>query len=199
MEQDRMLRVRQQLDFILEIDKVKGILRQSKLFDGSRFENDAEHSWTICVMANLLREYSNFAVDIERVTLMLLLHDVVEIDAGDTFLYAKERETAPDREAVAAERIFGQLPEDQAARCLEIWREFEARKTPEAKYAAVFDRFEPVLQNYHNEGYTWKKFGITKSQVLEKNRHIAEGSEFIWDFFTQLIDDCVARGYLEDH
>ena len=193
-----MLRVRQQLDFIVEIDKLKSILRKSKLFDGSRCENDAEHSWTICVMANLLKEYSNFEVDIEKVTRMLLIHDVVEIDAGDTFLYAKERETAADREAKAAERIFGQLPAEQAARFLGLWREFEERSTPEAKYAAVFDRLEPVLQNYYNEGYTWKKFGITKTHVLEKNKHIAEGSDFMWHFFVQLIDDCVARGYLED-
>ena len=149
-------------------------------------------------MASLLREYANIEVNLERVLLMLLIHDIVEIDAGDTFLYAKERDTAPEREAVAAARIFGKLPADQATRYVEIWREFESRQSTEAKYAAVFDRLEPVLQNYVNEGYTWKKFNITKSQVLAKNKHIAEGSETIWNFFLQLIDDCVARGYLED-
>lgn len=189
-------RLKQQLQFIFEIDKVKDILRKSKLFDGSRFENDAEHSWTICIMANLLKEYSNFEIDLEKVMLMLLIHDIVEIDAGDTFLYAEERKTAPEREAIAAARIFGQLPKDQAAQFLGVWREFEARQTPEAKYAAVFDRLEPVLQNYRNEGFTWKKYGITKSQILEKNRHIAEGSEEIWKFFVELLDECVTRGYL---
>lgn len=195
MELDRFTR---QLEFIFEIDKVKNIIRKSKVFDGSRFENDAEHSWTVCLMAYLFQEYSNDKIDIEKVLLMLLIHDLVEIDAGDTFLYAAERATAPDREKPAAERVFGILPPDQAEYLKDIWREFEDRKTPEAKFASVFDRLEPVLQNYKNEGYTWKKYGITKSQVLEKNRHIAEGSKEIWDFFTALLGECAARGYLAD-
>ena len=195
MKPDRFTR---QLDFIFEIDKVKNIIRKSKVFDGSRFENDAEHSWTVCLMAYLFQEYSNSKIDIEKVLLMLLIHDLVEIDAGDTFLYAAERATAPDREKPAAERVFGILPPDQAEYLKGIWREFEDRKTPEAKFASVFDRLEPVLQNYKNEGFTWKKYGITKSQVLEKNRHIAEGSQEIWDFFTALMEECVARGYIED-
>lgn len=191
-------RFKSQLDFIFEADKVKGILRKSKLFDGSRFENDAEHSWTICLMAILFKEYANFEIDLERVIAMLLVHDLVEIDAGDTFLYSKERAAAHDKEELAARRIFGLLPADQADRFMEAWEEFEERKTNEAKFASVFDRLEPVLQNYETEGYTWKKNGITKSQILEKNRHIQEGSKEIWDFFLSLIDDCVRKGYLED-
>jgi len=191
-------RFRKQLDFVFETDKVKNIIRKSKLFDGSRFENDAEHSWTICIMAYLLREYSNLEINIEKVLIMLLIHDLVEIDAGDTFLYSKERETAIDREELAAQRIFGLLPRNQAEYFIRIWKEFEDKKTPEAKFAAVFDRLEPVLQNYRNEGYTWKKYGITKSQILEKNKHIEEGSKEIWEFFKNLVGECVERGYLED-
>ncbi len=185
-----------QLNFIFEVDKVKSIIRKSKLFDSSRFENDAEHSWTICIMAILLKEYSNTTINIEKVIVMLLVHDIVEIDAGDTFLYSHERDSAHAREELAAKRIFGILPEDQSKELYELWNEFEERKTNESKYAAVFDRLEPVLQNYKTEGYTWKKNGITKSMILEKNKHIVEGSEEIWDFFKYLIDECVRKGYL---
>jgi len=195
MDPDRLNR---QLDFVYEVDKVKNILRKSKVFDGSRYENDAEHSWTICLMAFLLREYSNFEVDMGKVLLMLLIHDIPEIDAGDTFLYSKERETAPDREGEAAKRIFAMLPEDQAEFLLSLWREFEAKETREAKFASVFDRMEPVLQNFRTEGSTWKKYGITKADILAKNRHIGEGSEALWGFFSNLIDECVKLGYLDD-
>jgi putative hydrolase of HD superfamily len=191
-------RLKSQLDFIFEIDKVKNILRKSKIFDASRFENDAEHSWTICIMAVLLKEYSNFDVNIEKVMLMLLIHDIVEIDAGDTFLYAKERESAHDKEEIAARRIFGLLPEDQSKFLYEIWTEFEERRTNEAKFASVFDRLEPILQNYKTEGYTWKKNGISRNMVLEKCKHIQDGSREIWEFFKCLLDECVEKGYLED-
>jgi putative hydrolase of HD superfamily len=191
-------RFKRQIAFIVEVDKIKNILRKSKLFDGSRHENDAEHSWTVCLMANLLREYANFEVDIEKVMLMLLVHDIVEIDAGDTFLYSKERDAAFDGEESAAQRIFGILPADQAERLNRIWNEFEEKTTNEAKFASVFDRLEPVLQNYETEGYTWKKFGITKSAVLDKNKHIENGSKEIWAFFIKLIEECVEKGYLED-
>lgn len=138
----------------MEVDKVKLIMRRSKIFDGSRFENDAEHSWTICVMALLLLEYANFPVNLERVVKMLLLHDIVEIDAGDTFLYSKERKGAAQKEKKAAARIFGLLPTKQCQEFMEIWHEFEARESNEAKFAAVFDRLEPLLQNYMTQGFT---------------------------------------------
>ncbi|MBU0927585.1 MAG: HD domain-containing protein [Spirochaetes bacterium] len=195
MDSDRL---RKQLDFIYEVDKVKHIVRKSKVFDGSKYENDAEHSWTVCLMACLLREYANFEVDIARVLLMLLIHDIVEVDAGDTFLYAEDRDSAPDREAAAARRIFGLLPDDQAGPFLAAWEEFEARETNEAKFASVFDRMEPVLQNYKTEGSTWKKHGITRRMVLEKNRHIENGSAELWRFFQALLEECVEKGYLED-
>ncbi len=191
-------RFQKQIDFIVEVDKIKSIVRRSRLFDGSRFENDAEHSWTICLMATLFREYANFPVNIERVLLMLLVHDVVEVDAGDTFLYSPDRASAHEREDRAARRIFGLLDGDQGGELYAAWQEFEERKTNEAKFAAVFDRFEPLLQNFLNEGYTWKKNGVRKAQVLEMNRHIAEGSSEIWEFLDKLIDESVARGYLAE-
>lgn len=186
------------LDFIVEADKIKNIARRSRLFDRSRFENDAEHSWTIALMAILFRECANFPVNIERVVLMLLIHDIVEVDAGDTFLYASDRAQAHDREEKAARRIFGILGDDQADEFYAAWVEFEERKTNEAKFAGVFDRFEPILQNYLNEGSTWKHNGVTKGKVLAMNSHIAEGSAEIWAFLERLVDECVEKGYLPE-
>jgi putative hydrolases of HD superfamily len=188
-------RLRGQLDFIYEVDKIKNILRKTKLFDGARFENDAEHSWTICLMAILLREYADFGVDVERVVGMLLIHDIVEIDAGDTFLYSAERADAAEREKKAAKRIFGMLEEDQSEELFGLWAEFEARETNEAKFAAVFDRIEPILQNYRNEGVTWKQHKISKAMVIDRNKHIAEASKEIWRFLLALLDECEAKGF----
>lgn len=191
-------RLQQQLDFIVEIDKVKNIIRKTKIFDGSKYENDAEHSWTITIMAYLFKEYSNFDVNIEKVTLMLLLHDIVEIDAGDTFLYSNERNNAHKNELKAAERIFSILPKDQYTFFLNLWIEFEERKTNDAKFASVFDRFEPILQNYKTKGECWKENGITKSMVLKKNAHIDEGSKEIWNVFLNIVETCVEKGYLKE-
>ncbi|HOC28739.1 MAG TPA: HD domain-containing protein [Treponemataceae bacterium] len=190
-------RLEKQLAFLIEIDKVKNIYRKSKLFDGSRFENDAEHSWTIAIMAVLLNEFSNFKIDLEKVVLMLLIHDIVEIDAGDTFLYAAERADAAQKEEKAAERIFGMLDADQRDRFISLWKEFEDKKTNEAKFAGVFDRLEPLLQNYLTEGSTWKANGITYEMVYEKNRLIKEGSEEIWTFVDTLLHKAVEKGYLK--
>lgn len=185
----------QQLRFLVEIDKVKGILRKSKLFDGSRFENDAEHSWTIAIMAVLLREYANFPVDLEKVITMLLIHDIVEIDAGDSFLYSTERADAHVKERQAAQRIFGMLEPTQRDHFLTLWEEFEARETYEAKFASVFDRLEPILQNYVNAGSTWKANAVTYEMVLAKNRHLGEGSQVLWEFVQYLLQDAAQRGY----
>lgn len=190
-------RLEKQLAFLIEIDKVKNIYRKSKLFDGSRFENDAEHSWTIAIMAVLLNEFSNFKIDLEKVVLMLLIHDIVEIDAGDTFLYAAERADAAQKEEKAAERIFGMLDADQRDRFISLWKEFEDKKTNEAKFAGVFDRLEPLLQNYLTEGSTWKANSITYEMVYEKNRLIKEGSEEIWTFVDTLLHKAVEKGYLK--
>ena len=191
-------RFERQLDFIVEIDKLKSIARKSMVFDGSHFENDAEHSWTISVLAILLKEYSNFEINIERVLIMLLIHDIVEVYAGDTFLYSEKRESAHIDEEKSAKKIFGFLEEDQKVYFINIWKEFEERKTNEAKFAAVFDRMEPLLQNYMTKGYTWKKNKITYQMVLEKNRRIEEGSEEIWEFIKKILDVSKERGYIAD-
>ena len=189
-------KIEKQLNFIIEIDKVKQIIRKSKLFDGSRFENDAEHSWTICIMALLLKEYSNFSVNIEKVIIMLLIHDIVEIDAGDTFLYSSSRNDAQNKEKIAAERIFGLLENDQKEYFINIWNEFELKETNEAKFAAIFDRLEPLLQNYLTEGYTWKKNNINYDMVIKNNKHIENGSKDIWEFVLILLNKAVEKGYL---
>jgi len=191
-------RLRKQLDFIFEVDKIKSIIRKTKLFDKSRFENDAEHSWTVCLMALAMKEYANFTVDIEKVIQMLLIHDVIEVYCGDTFLYAKERESIHVKEDEAAKKIFGMLEADQRDFYYKLWCEFEARETNEAKFAAVFDRLEPLLQNFKNEGYTWKANGITKEMVIAKNSYIADGSEELWAFARSLIDESVELGYLAE-
>ena len=191
------LRLERQLRFIVEIDRIKNILRKSKLFDGSRFENDAEHSWSICVMAIVLHEYSNFKIDLAKVVKMLLIHDIVEADAGDTFLYSKERQNVFEKEELAAKRLFGILDADQKNELIQLWNEFEERKSNEAKFAAVFDRLEPILQNYINMGYTWKENKITYDMVIEKNRHINDGSEEIWNFVLWLLNKAVEKGYLQ--
>ena len=160
-------RLEKQLNFIVEIDKVKNILRKSKLFNGNRFENDAEHSWTISIMAFLLKEYSNFPVNIEKVIMMLLIHDIVEIDAGDTFLYSSERKDIQDKENKSAERIFGLLEKEQKDYFIGLWKEFEAKETNEAKFATIFDRLEPLMQNYLTKGYAWKEHNITYEMVIK--------------------------------
>lgn len=191
-------RLQKQLDFIVEVDKIKQIQRMTKLFDGSRYENDAEHSWTIALMASILREHSNFEINMERVQMMLLIHDVVEIDAGDTFLYDESRDTAHIDEEKAAKRIFSILPDDQAEYLLNLWIEFEKRETNDAKFAGVFDRFEPVLQNYKTKGGSWQEHGITKAMVMKKNHYIQDGSEVIWKLFLDILDECVEKGYLKE-
>lgn len=188
-------KIKQQLDFIIEIDKVKSIFRKSRIFDGSRHENDAEHSWTICMMAIIMQEHANFKVDIIKVIHMLLIHDIVEIDAGDVFLYSEARNDVHEKEEAAAKRIFGMLPDDQCEYFINLWREFEVRETNEAKFAAVFDRLEPVLQNTFHNGGTWKEFGVSKAVVLEKTKHIQEGSEAIWQYFQELIEESDKKGY----
>jgi len=190
-------KLEKQLQFIVEIDKVKNIFRKSKLFDGNRFENDAEHSWTICMMALLLKEYANFSVNIEKVVFMLLIHDIVEIDAGDVLLYFKNQNETHVKEKIAAERIFGLLDNDQKEYFLCLWEEFEERKTNEAKFAAVFDRIEPLIQNYLTEGYTWKKHGIKYEMIIEKILFIKETSEEIWNFMLKLFEEAIKKGYLE--
>jgi putative hydrolase of HD superfamily len=185
--------------FIVEIDKVKHVFRQTDLMDGSRRENDAEHSWHLAVMALLLAEYAAADLDLAHVLKMVLIHDLVEVDAGDTFCYDDEgAKDKAQREQAAADRIFGMLPGDQAAEFRALWDEFEARETADAKFAASLDRLQPLLHNYHTQGAAWRRHGIVRSQVVAHNRHIAEGAPALWDYARGLIDAAVAKGYLAE-
>lgn len=192
-------RLEHQLAFILEIDRLKKISRQTLISDGSRRENDAEHSWHLAVMVAVLAEYGPPEVDLTRVMKMLLVHDLVEIDAGDTYCYdAAACLTQRDREIEAANRIFALLPSDQAAELHGIWDEFEARQTAEARFAAALDRVQPVLLNYQTHGISWREHDVSKAQVIERNRHIEAGAPLLWRYISGLIDDAAARGWLRD-
>lgn len=191
-------RLRRQIEFLLEIDKLKGIVRQTLLTDGSRRENSAEHSWHLAVMAMVLSGYAKEEkIDLLRVLKMVLAHDLVEIDAGDTYCYDEDGNIDKlEREKKAAERIFGLLPEEQAAEFRELWDEFEARETAEAKFAAALDRLQPLLNNYRTYGQMWQKHGIGSGQVIARNEHIDEGAPALWEYAAELIRDAVAKGYL---
>ncbi|MCG6956824.1 MAG: HD domain-containing protein, partial [Gemmatimonadetes bacterium] len=170
-------RLDRQLRFIAEVDKLKSIERMTSLIGGARLENSAEHSWHLATMAPLLAEYAPEGLDIARVMTMLLVHDVVEIDAGDTFAYDEVGAADQhDRESRAADRLFGLLPEDQAREVRGCWDEFEARETPEARFAVALDRFQGLLMNRGNGGGTWKIHDITRDQVLERMAPIREGA-----------------------
>ena len=191
-------RLRQQLDFVVEIDKAKNIFRQTYLMDGKRFENDAEHSWHIAIMAFLLAEHvAEPDLDVSRVVRMVLVHDLVEIDAGDTYCYDEEAgKDKAEREQAAADRIFAMLPSDQGAVMRELWEEFEAMQTPESRYAAALDRLQPLLHNYLTEGRAWRAHGITREQVRSRNHHMAAGAPALWEYAENLIDQAVEKGYL---
>jgi len=193
-------RLRQQIEFLKEIDDLKQIFRQTVLIKDRRQENDAEHSWHLAMLVLTLSEYSNNAsIDLLRTTKMVLIHDIIEIDAGDTFCYDDhDRKAKTEKERKAAHRIFSILPEEQAQELIDLWEEFEAMETPEARFAAAADRLQPLLLNFSSEGYAWKKHGIKKSQVIERNHHIAKGSTTLWEFAQNLIDEAVSRGYLID-
>lgn len=192
-------RLRQQIEFIVEIDKLKQVLRRNLVMDGSRRENDAEHSWHLAVMACLLHEYVDEPVDLTRVLKMVLLHDLVEIDAGDVFCYDDEAHAGKaEREAQAAERLYGLLPADQAEEYMQIWREFEERRTPEAKFAVCLDRLQPILQNYYTQGGTWVEYGVPLAKVEKRLEPIKRASAELGEFVDELILDAIAKGYLEE-
>ncbi len=187
-----------QIDFIKEIDKVKYIQRKTKLFNSDRNENDAEHSWHLAMMTIVLAEHANESIDVLKVLKMVLIHDIVEIDAGDTFLYdTTKSHSNTEEERKAAERIFGMLPKAQADEFIAIWEEFESGHTPEAKFARTMDRLEPLLQNASNNGGTWSEYGIGYEQVLEKKGMIKDGSTAIWNYAENLINESVEKGILK--
>ena len=192
-------RLNRQIAFILEIDRLKSVLRRSYLINDPRRENSAEHSWHLAVLAMVLDEYANAEVNQARVLRMLLVHDVVEIDAGDTYCYdVVGNDSKADREQAAADRLFGLLPDDQRDEMRGLWEEFEARATPEAKFAAALDRLMPLLHNYHTQGRSWLEHGVTEAQVLGRNRHTGEGSEALWAYVEAMIADAVGKGYLAE-
>ena len=193
-------RISKQIEFIVEIDKIKHVFRKTLLMNGSRHENDAEHSWHLAVMAILLSEYSNAnELDVLRVLKMVLVHDIVEIDAGDTFCYdEKGALDKREREERAADRIFNILPDDQAREVRVLWEEFEECETAEAKFANSLDRFQPLLHNYRTCGRSWKKHGITKDKVLGRNRPIEKGSRQLWAYVEEMIESAVDKGYLPE-
>lgn len=181
-----MERLEQQFRFALEADKEKKIGRQTWLSDGSRKENDAEHAWHLALMTILLSEYANEEIDVLKTVTMVLIHDIVEIDAGDTYAYdAAGQATAHEREQQAAERLFGLLPEDQGAKLKALWEEFEARATPEARFARTLDNCQPMMLNAASDGRSWVEHGVRLSQVLKRNERTAEGSEVLWKYMKE--------------
>lgn len=192
-------RLKKQMDFLLEVDKLKFIYRQTYLSNGERKENDAEHSWHLALMAVLLQEYSNEPVDVAKVMTMVLIHDLVEIDAGDTYAYdTVGNQTKREREVKAAQRIFGMLPKDQEETFRALWEEFEAYETPEAKFAHVCDNMQPFMLNHATGGRSWQEHGVKKSQVLGRNRRLAEGSETMKQYFDEILAEHVEKGNLKD-
>jgi putative hydrolase of HD superfamily len=191
-------RLERQIRFLVEADKLKEIFRQTLCTQSRRPENDAEHSWHLCLLAIVLAEHANFPqLDLGRVLRMLIVHDLVEIDAGDTYAYDQARMADQHaREAVAAERIFGLLPPDQALEFRAVWDEFEERKTPEAKFAAAVDRFQPILLGCETGGVSWRQHGVTQDRVLARNAHIAEGCAPLWDYAVAMIQRAVDAGHL---
>ncbi|HEX2165352.1 MAG TPA: HD domain-containing protein [Thermoanaerobaculia bacterium] len=190
-------RLARQLALLVEVDRLKGVLRRTLLVDRSRRENSAEHSWHIALAAVLLAEHAAERVDVARVVNMLLVHDLVEIDAGDTYVYDAEATLdKAAREERAAERLFGLLPSDQAAEVRALWDEFERRDTPEARFAAAVDRMQPIVHNVLTDGHTWRQHGVARAQVEAVNRHIADGAPALWETVRRLLDRAVEKGHL---
>jgi putative hydrolases of HD superfamily len=188
----------QQINFIKEIDKLKYIQRKTKLFNSDRNENDAEHSWHLAMMTIVLAGHSDAPIDILKVLKMVLIHDIVEIDAGDTFIYdTAKNHSNTDEERIAANRIFGMLPKEQADEFISVWEEFESGQTNEAKFARSMDRFQPLLQNVSNNGGTWREFGVDYTKVYGKKKVIKEGSGSIWNYAETLINESVEKGILQ--
>jgi len=194
-----MSRLKKQMEFVMEVDKLKKITRQNYLADGSRKENDAEHSWHLALMALVLYEYAREEEqpDLLRVIKMVLIHDIVEIDAGDTYCYDVEAGAGKqEREQKAAERLFNILPRDQALDFRELWEEFEEGHTPEARFAKALDRLQPLTLNYLAGGISWEEHQIAVGQVLERNSPIGESSPDLWNFAEEIIQKAVNKGYI---
>lgn len=192
-------RLLKQIEFIVEIDKAKQIFRQNVVIGTTRNENDAEHSWHLAVMAILLSEHSVAEeIDIFKVIKMVLIHDLVEIYAGDTFCYdEKANEDKQQREELAAEKLFSILPSDQTKEMWDLWSEFEDKKTPEACFAACLDRLQPLILNYNTEGHTWKNPGVNSTKVLKRNEPLKQNTPSLWEYVNEIIEDSIEKGYLK--
>jgi putative hydrolase of HD superfamily len=191
-------RLKQQLQFIEVIDNMKNIYRQNLVIGTNRNENDAEHSWHLAVMAMILSEYSSENVDLLRVLKMVIIHDLVEIYAGDTFCYDEEGyKDKAEREEKAADKLFNILPEDQAQEFFELWREFEALSTPESRFAACLDRLQPLILNYNTKGHTWQKPGVNSEKVRKRNEVLVENAPALWDAASKIIEDSIEKGILK--
>lgn len=195
-----MDRLEKQMDFIREIDKEKQIFRQTYLADGKRKENDAEHAWHMAVMTLLLSEYANEEIDVLKTIQMILIHDVVEIDAGDTYAYDDvAKESQADREKKAADRLFGLLPDDQAKTFRGLWEEFESGETKEAKFARTMDNIQPTLLNDASDGKAWEEHQVALSKILKRNERTPKGSEVLWDYSREnFIKKHVRLGHIID-
>ncbi len=194
-----MNRLEQQLSLLIELDQLKSVLRRSRVKSAEgRLENSAEHSWHVAMMAILMEEHANEPVNIGRVVKMLLLHDIVEIDAGDTFVYdTSAAQEQAEKELDAAKRLFGMLPTDQGKELFGLWTEFENAESADAKFAKALDRLIPMLLNYHNNGQSWKEHGVTRDQAMTINRKIEYGSEALWEKAQQVIEDATGKGWLK--
>ncbi len=194
-----MTRLEQQVNFIVEIDKVKNIFRQTYLADANRKENDAEHSWHLAISAFLLKEHVKEEVDLLKTILMVLIHDLVEIDAGDTYAYDDAGAIDKrEREEKGAERIFGMLPEDQGTYFRELWEEFETYESADAKFAHLLDNFQPLLLNDASNGKSWEEHGVKKSQIYKRNAKIEETSAPVWEYMKALIQKHIELGHVKD-
>lgn len=193
--------LKQQLDFILELDRLKAVYRKVMVkSDKNRQENSAEHSWHIAMMAQTLHVYAAEPVNVARVTSMLLIHDIVEIDAGDTFAFAAQAELDAQeaKELAAAKRIFGLLPEQQCSEMLNLWLEFEAAETTDAKFAKAMDRILPLLQNMKNDGGSWAKHNVSRSEVIARNNLLDGLAPKLWTYVTEQIEFAVEKGWLRN-
>ncbi len=191
-------RLKKQLNFMLELDKMKNIYRQTYVLHEDRKENDAEHSWHLAILAFMLEEYAAEPIDTLKVIKMVLLHDVVEIDAGDTYLYDEEGyKSKAEREEKAAQRIFGLLPDDQRDEYYALWREFEDDITYESRFSSILDRMQPLLLNYTKGGIAWKEHGVHKEQVLSRNRPYFDASQELAEVIELVIEDAAAKGWLK--
>lgn len=193
-----MDRLQKQIEFIIEVDKLKDIIRQTHLTNGERKENDAEHSWHLSLMAVFLSEYSKEPVDVLQVIKMVLIHDLVEIDAGDTYLYDESGNgTKAAREQKAAERIFNILPKDQAEELFKLWNEFEERRTPESKFANTLDRIQPILLNDATQGRAWREHDVCIDQILSKNEYTSQGSDVLWEYIQEVFEKNIKNGNIK--